>query len=140
MEYGYFKLEPEGNWANIYPLVCWHLGAPESDDEFIREHVERIKNDPNGYWIYMGDMGECITKHSKGNPFEQILHPEEQIEYAVELMEPIRGKGLFGVMGNHGDRVYRETGKSFDTDLCQRLNIPYKGTAAFFHLGVHNTA
>lgn len=139
MEYAYFKLEPKGNWANLYPIVCWHLGVPESDDDFIREHIQRIADDPNGWWFYMGDMGDCITKHSKGYSFEQFLSPEEQIEYAVELLEPIKDKGLFGVAGNHGDRIFRETGKSFDTDLCMRLGVPYKGVATFFHLDVHGT-
>lgn len=124
----------------IYPLVCMHLGAAQCDVKFIKEHVQRIKKDPNARWVYMGDGGECVVKASKGSIYAQLLSPTMQIEALADLLEPIRGKGLFGIRGNHGNRVYKETGLSFDHALCTRLGIPYLGAATFVNLVVNRTS
>ena len=49
-------------YINLYPLPCLHIGAEQSDVIFIRQHIRRIKEDPNALWVYMGDGGECVTK------------------------------------------------------------------------------
>ena len=145
MEYIKFKFDTreaglEKPQINIYPLVCLHLGAAQCDMKFIEEHVQRIKEDPNGYWIYLGDGGECVTKTSKGDVYAQLLSPQGQQDLAVDVLAPIRGRGLFGIRGNHGHRIYKETGLSFDKNLCHRLGIPYLGVAAFVNLLVNRSS
>lgn len=130
----YFRHETEKTELHLYPLVCWHRGAEQSDTPFIEELVERIRKDPLARWVYMGDGGECVTRFSKGDVFTQTMSPTEQQNDIVRLMKPIRDKGLFGVAGNHGKRTYKETGLDFDETLCSKLGIPYLGTAAFWHL------
>lgn len=125
---------------NIYPLSCMHLGSPQCDMKFLKEHLYRIKHDPNARWVYLGDGGECVTKLSKGDLYGQLLPPQGQIEALVDLLEPIQKKGLFGVRGNHGHRVYKETGLSFDHSLCGRLGIPYLGVAAFANVVVNRSS
>jgi hypothetical protein len=124
----------------LYPLVCLHVGAAQCDVSFIEEHVKRIKEDPNAYWVYMGDGGECVTKYSKGDIYAQILSPQKQVEMLNDLLEPIKGKGLFGIRGNHGHRVYKETGLEFDHALCTMLGIPYLGVCAFANLLINRTS
>lgn len=113
-----------------------HLGSPQCDYRFLQEHVARIKADPYAKWVYMGDAGECVTKASKGSIYEQILSPQAQLEAVVDLLNPVRDKGLFGIRGNHGHRLYKETGLSFDSALCSRLGVPYLGAAAMAAFGV----
>lgn len=120
--------------VNLYPLVCWHIGAVESDRAFIRGIVERIKNDPLARWLYMGDGGECVTKQSKGDIYAQTMSPTAQQNEFVQLVAPIKHKGLFGIRGNHGNRVYKETGLDFDETLMAKIGLPYLGVAAFWHL------
>lgn len=117
----------------LYPLVCMHIGAPQCDLKFLTKHIQRIKEDEDARWVYMGDGGECVTKHSKGDVYGQLIAPQAQLDMLVELLHPIRDKGLFGIRGNHGHRVYKETGLSFDHTLCSNKNlaIPYLGVAAF---------
>ena len=62
----YFRYEAAGRHVTLYPLVCMHIGAAQSDEAFIKEHVARIAADPDGLWVYLGDGGECVTKASKG--------------------------------------------------------------------------
>lgn len=130
----YFKHEVSGKELHLYPFVCWHLGAKQADIGFIEDMVERVRIDPLARWVYMGDGGECTTKVSKGDLFSQTLNPTEQQNAIVDLLAPIKDKGLFGIKGNHGNRIFKETGLDFDETLCAKLGIPYLGVAAYWHL------
>jgi hypothetical protein len=113
-----------------------HMGAPQSDEGFLREHVQRIAEDPNGRWAYLGDGGECALKESKGDVYKQKYSPGDQLNKAAEILEPIRGKGLFGITGNHDRRVYKATGLDWAEELCLRLGIPYLGAAALARISI----
>src|SRR3990167_1486718 len=126
--------------VRIYPLVCWHIGAKQSDGSFIKQTIKQISGDENALWVYMGDGGECVTKLSKGDLYSQVMTPQEQHDRLVELLGPISSKGLFGIRGNHGHRIYKETGLDFDKNLCHRLGIPYLGVAAFVNLVVNRSS
>lgn len=133
MEYRNFTIQ--GKEVHLYPLVCWHLGAKQSDAKFIGRVIETIKADPLARWIYMGDAGECNIKESKGDLYSQTMNPGDQLEAAIGLLEPIQEKGLFGISGNHGHRIYRATGVDWDKTLCERVGVPYCGTSCLFDLG-----
>lgn len=62
------------------------------------------------------------------------MSPMEQQNTLVKLLKPIVDKGLFGVKGNHGNRIYKETGLDWDETMLARVGIPYLGTAAYWHL------
>lgn len=132
----YFRKDVKTRTATLYPFVCWHLGAEQSDIEFIKETVARVKDDPNGFWFYMGDAGECVTRMSKGDIHKQTKDLTAQANEFAELTLPIRKKGLFGIKGNHGNRVYKETGLEFDDVLCEKAKIPYLGVSAFWQLAL----
>jgi len=134
------ELGLEEPFIRLYPMACLHVGAAQSDYQFIKQHLKRIKDDPNGYWIYMGDGGECVTSHSKGDSHGQLLNPQLQMEMLCDLLSPIQGKGLFGVMGNHGNRIYKISGLSFDHNLCSRLGIPYMGSGTFANFVVNRSS
>jgi len=134
------KLKLKTPAIRIYPLVCFHIGAEQSDGKFINQMIQRLKNDPNGRGIYMGDGGECVTKLSKGDVYAQKLSPQEQQDRLIELFDPVKDKMLFGVRGNHGNRIYKETGLDFDKNLCHRIGIPYMGVAAFVNLVVNRSS
>lgn len=120
--------------VTLYPIVCMHLGAPQADIAFIKEHVARIAADPTGRWISMGDSGECVTRASKGEIYDQTMSPDAQIDAVVNLLEPIRGKGLFGISGNHDRRISKLSGVDWTNALCARLGIPYLGLSAFMRV------
>lgn len=123
----------------MYPFVCWHIGAAQSDEKFIGEMIKRVRDDPFAKWIYLGDGGENALKHSKGNTYEQTMGPQDQVRKLIELLKPIQDKGLFLLKGNHGNRTYNETGLSPDEMLAYGLQLPYLGTSAFMHLKVNRS-
>jgi len=126
-------------YINLYPLPCLHIGAEQSDVIFIRQHIRRIKEDPNALWVYMGDGGECVTKGSKGDIYQQLYSPEEQVEILEELLTPIKDKAWFGIRGNHGNRIYKETGLSFDSTVCRALGMPYMEVETWAHLEINRS-
>ena len=134
------KLKLKTPAIRIYPLVCFHIGAEQSDGKFINQMITRLKNDPNGRGVYMGDGGECVTKLSKGDVYAQRLSPQEQHDRLVELFDPVKEKLLFGIRGNHGNRIYKESGLDFDKNLCHRVGIPYMGVAAFVNLVINRSS
>ncbi len=135
----YFRLHTTEHKIRIYPLVCWHVGAQQSDTAFIREHIKRIKDDEFARWIYMGDGGECVTKQSKGQIYEQTMNPQEQFNHLLGLLSPIKEKGLFGVTGNHDRRIFKETGMNFAESLMLALGLPYFGNSVLWRLQVNRT-
>ncbi len=130
----YFRHEVSGPEIHLYPLVCWHVGAKQSSTKFIEKVISEIQADPLARWIYMGDAGECVTKASKGNIYEQLLNPGDQLRMAAEYLTPIRDKGLFGIRGNHGNRIDRETGVGWDEMLCARVGVPYMGVSVLSNI------
>ena len=126
----YFRYATDKKELTLYPLVCWHVGAHQSDETFIKETIRRIKDDPTARWIYLGDGGECNIKASKGDIYSQTMPPGEQLNYLKGLLRPVLDKGLFAVNGNHGRRIYKETGLDFDEELALRLHVPYFGVSA----------
>jgi len=87
----------------------------------------------------MGDGGECVTTGSKGDIFKQLLNPQQQQDVLVELLDPLREKLLFGIRGNHGNRVYKQTGLEFDATLCHRLGMPYLDVSTFMNLVINRS-
>lgn len=135
----YLEYRHDGPELHLYPLSDWHVGAKQFSEPFALSLIKRIKADPLARWFYMGDGGECNTLHSKGNVYEQLLTPGQQITKLVEYWTPIKNKGLFGIRGNHGHRIDKETGLGWDKTLCDRIGIPYAGVAAFLWVVLRGT-
>ena len=141
--YIHFKYDSDdldGPALRLYPLACMHVGASQCDMRFIKEQIARIKHDPAARWAYLGDGGECVTTMSKGDVYGQLLAPGQQQDLLVDLLSPIKEKGLFGIIGNHGARIYKATGLDFDHTLCARLGIPFLGLAAMANFVVNRSS
>ena len=125
IHFNYNTKDLGGTSLRLFPLACMHVGAAQCDMKFIKEQIARIKHNSAARWIYLGDGGECVTTMSKGDVYGQLLSPGKQQDLLVELLSPIKNKGLFGIIGNHGARIYKATGLDFDHTLCARLGIPF---------------
>ena len=123
----FFSKKFNATFFNLFPLGDWHLGSRQCDVLFIRKVIGLIKNDPNAYWVGMGDLMENAIIGSKGDLYTQALPPREQMDYICNLLDPIAKKGLFLIGGNHEQRTMRAVGTIPEQYFSVKLGIPFMG-------------
>ena len=111
----------------LYPLGDWHLGSRQCDIDFIEQAIEKVRRDPSGYWVGMGDLMENAIVGSKSDVYLQNIPPKEQMDRIVALLEPIKDKGLFLIAGNHEARTMRQVGILPEQYISVALGLPFAG-------------
>lgn len=110
-----------------------HLGSPQFDKTRFLANIKYCL-DNLVYVFLMGDLCEIATRHSVGaGVYEQTSIAESQHEQMCEWLKPLAQANLIlGThRGNHGERVYKETGVDIDKALARELNVPYLGDACW---------
>lgn len=95
---------------DIHLLGDWHIGDPLCDLGSVAEKLDEIREKPNAYCILGGDLCDMALRDSIGDVHGAKLSPMGQVERVVSLLEPVKGKVLCMVRGNHENRVYKSTG------------------------------
>jgi hypothetical protein len=127
-----------GDTFRLWGLGDLHVGAIDFDEETLRRHVKQIAADKHAYWIGLGDYGDLIGIDDKR--FGRLPLPEryrdallaeggipaETLAHLVELLEPIAGKCLGLVEGNHETALYKRTNISLLTQLATELRCQSK--------------
>lgn len=95
----------------IIPISDIHIGAKSCDEKRLRRTVERIKDDPNCYWIGGGDYCDLISVKDKRFDPSQLADwittpdlidiPKAQFNRIMEYLAPIASKCLGMIEGNH---------------------------------------
>lgn len=122
------KIEVPKSWPYIVlaPFYDVHIGNETWDEEFTRAAIEWVKNEKYTLSWFGGDILEMSSRHSVGDGvYAQVLTPQEQFEYAIELFAPIREKLLFSIPGNHEDRTSKEIGINISKVLADVMRLPY---------------
>lgn len=91
-------------------LTDTHIGAKACAEDLLRQDIEAIKNHPRCYWAHGGDFIDCIARKGDKRYNEETiaawLHGKNdvigaQMDYFIEMVEPIASKCLAVVEGNH---------------------------------------
>jgi hypothetical protein len=130
----FYTRQFEGNHFRIYPLGDWHFGSRQCHTDFIAQVIAEIKADADGCWIGMGDFMENAIIGSKSDVYTQTVPPREQMDHIVDLLTPIKSKGLFMIGGNHEARTMRLVGIQPEAYIAARLDIPFVGFSCYSHL------
>ena len=104
--------------VSILPIADLHLGDPRSDFKQIMTYIEYIKTTPNAFCILNGDLMDAAIQSSIGDTYGAALQPMEQLSQCVKLFDPIKGKILCVLPGNHEFRVYRTDGLDLTLIMC----------------------
>ena len=128
------RLSTKGrDFAEVIFIGDAHYGSPQFDKERFLRMIEYCTR-THTYVFLMGDMCEIATRHSVGaGVYEQECIAESQHEQMVKWLKPLADKELIlGThRGNHGERVYKETGVDIDKALARELKVPYLGDACW---------
>lgn len=109
--------------------ICWiadlHVGRVDLKEDLIRKEVQKIEQNPDWFVGLGGDLIEAIAVGDKRFSLEEHggkhAVANAQVDFCVELLNPIKDRILFVLTGNHEDTiapVYRAT-----DDLCLKLGI-----------------
>jgi predicted phosphodiesterase len=116
----------------IHTFADEHIGDEHCDIKRLKERIEYVKNTPNAYCIMNGDILDNATKTSIGDTYTQELNPMQQLQYAMELFEPIKDKILCVTHGNHENRTYKKEGINLSFLIAKQLGLSdrYSPTSA----------
>ena len=114
---------PKFTELEIYPLADVHLGDPLLDRKRLNQFMKEVQAEPNRYVIVNGDILNWASRNSVSDIYSEEISPNEQIDLAVDLLEPIREKILVIVDGNHEQRAYKSEGISPMYQVAKRLDI-----------------
>jgi len=153
MELARVKLKAPDNKRpiKIFPLGDIHLGAAACDIEHLRRTVAMIANDPDAYWLGMGDYGDLIMPSdprwsfsvldwkrlgfTNGRPDPKNLGVESRDLVAREL-DPIGTKCLGIHFGNHEQAFSRHYFIDLAGFLADRFKAPSLGYTALTRLEI----
>lgn len=128
---------PERPNIVIYPIADVHLGAAEHNAEAWAAFCKHIEQEENAYIVLVGDLINNATRSSVSNIFEETLRPREQKKVMVKMLEPLRGKCLAAVSGNHERRSGAKDADDDPTyDILCKLDLEhiYRENMAFVRL------
>lgn len=120
----------------ILALGDLHIGDRYADLQLIRSLVDSVRYNGNRYVILTGDLMNTAIAGGKSDVYADTMNPQEQLDYCVDLLSPIRNKILTIVAGNHEERIARSTGIDTTKELAARLDLEnvYRATSALLLL------
>jgi hypothetical protein len=110
---------------NMKPLVlfgCVHIGHRNADLEMAKEYVKAVK-DSGAYALLLSDNFENVIPKKGHMMYDQVLTPQQQLDYGEDLFRPIRKQIMGIVQGNHSNRTRHEAGIDMDYQLAKALGI-----------------
>jgi len=122
--------------AKLIPLGDIHLGDSCCDLKLFEGTLEYIKKCKNCLVVGMGDYLNCATKSSVSDSYVSRKPPQQEYEEMLEYLTPIKDKLVGLLMGNHEQRIQRESGVNLVKTMCAELGIPYLGWGFFMKVKV----
>jgi len=139
------------DWFNLYPISCTHLGHICADEQLIAQDVEKLRADPNGIGILMGDLCDSVVYTDKrfdadtvSKWIRQTSQPQElvdlQVEKVTEVFAPVADKLIGILVGNHEETIRKKCNTNITRRIAKQLkvatghNVPYLGREAFIRL------
>lgn len=123
-----------------------HYGSRACDEQQAREDIASIKDDPQAFVVCGGDLAEAIVFDDPR--YEPDLHDLiEPSDYArkscdkvIKLLEPIAGKILFGITGNHESKFHQKHFFDMAAYVYGHLGVPYLGYSGLVYVAVRTQA
>lgn len=118
-------------------LLClsdFHIGDELCNLRLIKDVLNDIKNSPNTFVIFNGDLMDNATSSSVGDTYGAEMTPTEQILYLCDLLEPIRERILCISSGNHEQRTQKESGIDLMRIAAKQLGIEDRYSEGWWYL------
>ena len=121
-----FKLKTKNQTISIFPISDVHIGTPFFNQEFFEYMLKKFDTTSGHKIIYLlGDLMDCATKRISNSAYQQVLTPEEQLDYIVDKLKPYKKDIRFAVTGNHESRFLKEFDMDIMKVLCNCIGVDY---------------
>ena len=121
-------LNPKFKELIVAPISDTHYGNPLFSKRHFMDTVKLIEKSPNIYTVLNGDLCESALRTSKGEIYKQVGSPQDQRDWIIEKLYPIRKKILGMTIGNHEMRIWNDVGIDICKDIAKALNVPYRAS------------
>jgi len=136
-------LDNKNEPARIVPFGDIHIGAAGVNKTYLKNTIDWIENKENCYAIGMGDYCDCIDIKDKRFDIKAIDRQfvkdldniaMSQMDYMVDLLEPIKDKILVMIPGNHEDKLRTRYSVSVMKYLEESLDVHIGDYMTYFRL------
>jgi predicted phosphodiesterase len=114
---------PVAEKIKIITISDSHIGDQNANIDALKKQIKYIKENDNVYCIINGDILNVALKNSKSDIYNDNMTPRQQLDFALELLEPIKEKILLIKPGNHEFRIDKETSLSVLQFLAAELGL-----------------
>jgi len=111
------------NKLKLYAISDLHVGEKSFDKTRFRNFVKMISEDNEAYCVLAGDLLNNALKSSVSDVYNEDMPPSQALRYLKKELEPIKGKILAIVSGNHENRSKKETDIDLIENLAESLGI-----------------
>lgn len=126
----------------LHTFADEHIGDDCCDLERLKARIAYVAATPNAYCVLNGDILDYASRTSIGDIETREFNIMGQLEKAVELFTPIKGKILCITPGNHENRGYRKEGFDISKMIAMQLGLAdkYSPTSAVIFLRFGKTS
>lgn len=125
-----------GDHESIYiiPLSDVHIGEEGFNETLLDNIIKMVLKQDNLFVVLLGDLINNALKTSKSDVYTATMTPQQQVNYIVDKLKPIRHKILGSVSGNHEDRTSKDAGIDLSAVIAQFLDIPYDSASLVYQI------
>ena len=110
----------------VVPLGDVHYGSSLFSIRHFNRDLDLIASTDNMVVVLMGDLLECVVKSSVGDIYRQVGNPQDQRDWMIDKLMPIKDKIIGMTTGNHEWRIYKEVGFDVSADMAKALGVAYR--------------
>ena len=134
----------------LYPIGDIHMGASNCAEDKLKHLVAKIASKPNAYWFGGGDLLDAVV-FNDSKRFDPSILPDWMLEHQgaekirknledmldaqfnrfCHVMEPIRGRCLGMLEGNHEYAIMKHHNRNIMSDLALHFSCPDLTDCAF---------
>ncbi len=120
------ELPKELKNLSVLPISDAHYGNPLFSQPHFDRTIKAVSEGENVYCLLNGDLCESALKTSKGDIYRQVGSPQDQRDWIIQKLLPIKHKILGMTTGNHEQRIYNDAGLDISKDIAAALGVPYR--------------
>jgi hypothetical protein len=121
-------LSPKLKTLEVIPISDAHYGNPLFSRKHFLNVISWVLEQPNRFVVLNGDLCESALRSSKGEIYRQVGTPQDQRDWIIERLTPIKDRILGMTTGNHENRIYNDCGLDISQDIARALGVPYRAT------------